>query len=109
VVRNALAYSEPGQPIVVDLEVTADEAIIRVFDRGPGVAAEELTRIFEPFYRTDKSRDHSNGGQGIGLAITARVMELHGGSVAAANREGGGLEVVLRLPLAPAAEDRQRL
>ena len=109
VVRNALAYSGPGQPIVVDLEVTADEAIIRVLDRGPGVAAEELTRIFEPFYRTDKSRDHSNGGQGIGLAITARVMELHGGSVAAANREGGGLEVVLRLPLAPAAEDRQRL
>ena len=109
VVRNALAYSEPGHPIVVGLTVTADEAIIRVLDRGPGVAPEELTRIFEPFYRTDKSRDHRNGGQGIGLAITARVMELHGGSVAAENCPGGGLEVVLRLPLDAGPQDGQKV
>ena len=112
VVRNALAYSEPGRPISVQLEVTVEEAIVRVLDRGPGVPPEELTRIFEPFYRTDKSRDHRNGGQGIGLAITARVMELHGGSVAASNRADGGLEVVLRVPLDPlnqAGEASQRL
>jgi two-component system, OmpR family, sensor kinase len=103
VVRNALAYSEPAQPIVVRLEVSAQEASIRVLDRGPGVPPDELTRIFEPFYRTDKSRDQRQGGQGIGLAITARVMELHGGSVVAHNRPDGGLEVVLKLPLDAAA------
>ena len=109
VVRNALAYSEPGRPIVIDLEVTADEAIIRVSDGGPGVPPEELGRIFEPFYRTDKSRDHRNGGQGIGLAITARVMELHGGCVAATNRPGGGLEVALRVPLGTIVQDAQKV
>jgi signal transduction histidine kinase len=103
VVRNALAYSPPDGPIEVQLTATDRLATLRVRDRGPGVAPEELTRIFEPFYRTDKSRDHRNGaGQGIGLAITARVMELHGGRVAAQNRAGGGLEVILELPLGPA-------
>ena len=99
VVRNALIYSDAKQPIDVRLENGADQAVVRVLDHGPGVAPEDLTRIFEPFYRTDKSRDHAHGGQGIGLAITARVMELHAGSVEARNREGGGLEVILTLPV----------
>jgi two-component system sensor histidine kinase CpxA len=74
-----------------------------VLDHGPGVPEPELARIFEPFYRTDKSRDHRQDGQGIGLAITARVTELHGGSVSARNRPQGGLEIALKLPLARAA------
>ena len=62
-----------------------------------------LDRIFEPLYRADESRDHGatpagGAGQGIGLAITARVMELHGGVASAENRKGGGLKVTLRLP-----------
>jgi two-component system sensor histidine kinase CpxA len=109
VVRNALIYSDPTQPIEVRLENGADQAVVRVLDHGPGVAPEDLTRIFEPFYRTDKSRDHAHGGQGIGLAITARVMELHSGSVEARNREGGGLEVILKLPVGKKLEQAQRL
>jgi signal transduction histidine kinase len=107
VVRNALAYSEPTQPIEVGLQATAGQAIVRVCDRGPGVPPEDLTRIFEPFYRTDKSRDHQRNGQGIGLAITARVMELHGGTVEAANRPEGGLEVILKLPLSRSTETQR--
>ena len=99
VVRNALVYGDPAQPIEVRLEAGPDAAVVRVLDRGPGVAPEDLAKIFEPFFRADKSRDHAHGGQGIGLAITARVMELHAGSVEARNREGGGLEVILKLPL----------
>jgi two-component system sensor histidine kinase CpxA len=99
VVRNALVYGDPAHPIEVRLENGADKAAIRVLDHGPGVAPEDLARIFEPFFRGDKSRDHAHGGQGIGLAITARVMELHAGSVEARNRDGGGLEVILKLPL----------
>jgi two-component system sensor histidine kinase CpxA len=79
-----------------------------VLDRGPGVPPEDLAKIFEPFFRADKSRDHAHGGQGIGLAITARVMELHAGSVEARNREGGGLEVILKLPLRERPEPAER-
>lgn len=104
VVRNALIYGSPGESIEVRLEVGARDVALRVLDHGPGVAAEDLARIFEPFYRTDQSRDHRQDGQGIGLAITARVTELHGGSVHALNRAEGGLEVVLRLPLDRASQ-----
>jgi two-component system sensor histidine kinase CpxA len=99
VIRNALIYGDPAQPIEVRLATEGNEATVRVLDRGPGVPTAELSRIFEPFYRTDRSRDHRHDGQGIGLAITARVAELHGGSVTASNRAEGGLEIVLRLPL----------
>ncbi len=99
VVRNALIYGDRSKPIEVRLESSPGSARIRVLDRGPGVPEADLERIFEPFYRTDKSRDHRQDGQGIGLAITARVMELHGGWVTARNRPEGGLEIALELPL----------
>jgi two-component system, OmpR family, sensor kinase len=99
VVRNALIYSDPDKPIEVRVEGGVAEVVVSVLDRGPGVPPEDLARIFEPFYRTDKSRDHAHAGQGIGLAITARVMELHRGTVEARNRAEGGLEVRLKLPL----------
>jgi signal transduction histidine kinase len=99
VVRNALIYGDRSRPITVELSVDTATATVRVLDQGPGVPETELARIFEPFYRTDKSRDHRHDGQGIGLAITARVMELHGGSVSAANRAEGGLAITLKLPL----------
>ena len=99
VVRNALIYGDRSKPIQVRLDTDGKTATVRVLDRGPGVPEAELKRIFEPFYRTDKSRDHRQDGQGIGLAITARVTELHGGKVTAANRAEGGLEIALELPL----------
>jgi two-component system sensor histidine kinase CpxA len=99
VVRNAMIYGDRSKPIEVKLDTDASAVTVRVLDRGPGVPADELERIFEPFYRTDKSRDHRQDGQGIGLAITARVVELHGGRVTATNRAEGGLEIAIRLPL----------
>jgi signal transduction histidine kinase len=99
VVRNALTYGDRSKPIEVRLEDGADAVTVRVLDRGPGVPDAELERIFEPFYRTDKSRDHRQDGQGIGLAITSRVTELHGGRVTARNRAEGGLEIAIELPL----------
>jgi two-component system sensor histidine kinase CpxA len=99
VVRNAMIYGDRGKPIEVRLDAGPATATVRVLDRGPGVPPGELERIFEPFYRTDTSRDHRQDGQGIGLAITARVTELHGGTVSAANRAEGGLQIALELPL----------
>jgi two-component system sensor histidine kinase CpxA len=98
VVRNAIAYAGDGQCIEVKLERVPDGIAVRVLDHGPGVPEKDLKRIFEPFFRVDASRDHQTDGQGIGLAIAARVMELHGGKITARNRPGGGLEVELRLP-----------
>ena len=98
IVRNALIYAGSDGPIDVHLERRDGRVELRVCDSGPGVAEDDLTRIFEPLYRADESRDHKTAGQGIGLAITARVMELHGGQVSARNRAGGGLEISLKLP-----------
>jgi len=99
VVRNAMTYGDRTKPIEVRVDNGGVTSTVRVLDRGPGVPEAELERIFEPFYRTDKSRDHRQDGQGIGLAITARVTELHGGRVRARNRAEGGLEIAIELPL----------
>jgi two-component system, OmpR family, sensor kinase len=97
VLRNAVRYSPPGES--VDIVITRDSGLgIVIRDRGPGVPPADLERIFEPFYRVAESRDRDSGGEGIGLAITSRVMHAHGGSATASNAAGGGLEVRLSLP-----------
>ncbi len=99
-IRNALAYTADGSTISVRLHRDNGHAEVRVRDHGPGVAQADLTRIFEPFYRTDAARMRSSGGTGLGLAIARSAIERHGGSIVAHNADGGGLEVVVRLPLA---------
>lgn len=101
IVRNALNHggSADANEVEVTLHVADGWIGIRVADRGPGVPEADLDRIFEPFYQIDTSRDHQRVGQGIGLAITASVIERHNGRIVARNRKEGGLEVVLELPL----------
>jgi two-component system sensor histidine kinase CpxA len=101
VVRNALKYSYPNSTVFIRLirDGRNGTAVILVQDEGPGVPSEMLTQIFEPFYRVDEARDRQTGGTGLGLAITQRILRLHGGSVTAVNREAGGLEVRMILPL----------
>ena len=103
VVRNAIRYTQEGTSVDVELTRSAkgssQEAIVRVSDCGPGVPAEALTKMFEPFYRLDDARGRQTGGVGLGLAITERAVRFHGGKVAASNRDGGGLVVEIRLPL----------
>ncbi len=102
IVRNALAYTANDSSIEVRLSQDRDEALISVRDHGPGVAEAELQRILEPFYRTDTARARSSGGTGLGLAIAKSAITKHGGSLRASNAQGGGLEVQVRLPVAPA-------
>jgi two-component system, OmpR family, sensor kinase len=99
VLRNAVRYSPQGAAVEVAVERSAAGLTISVRDRGPGVPAGELERIFEPFYRVAESRDRDSGGEGIGLAITSQVMKAHGGTARADNRAGGGFEVQLNLPV----------
>jgi two-component system, OmpR family, sensor histidine kinase CpxA len=70
---------------------------VEVLDCGPGVPESMLGDIFKPFYRTDPGRDSNSGGTGLGLAIAAEAIRLHGGVISARNREGGGLQVTIRL------------
>ena len=105
VIRNAVRYSPAGATVAVTArcdrgEESAGDAVrVSVRDRGPGVPDKDLGLIFEPFYRVDAAREHrSAGGEGLGLAIAARAVALHGGSIAAQNLEGGGLAVTVTLP-----------
>ena len=73
---------------------------LSVSDEGPGIPEEDFSRVFERFYRVDKSRARDPGGTGLGLAIVKHLIELHGGSVRAENRPEGGTRVTITLPLA---------
>ena len=98
---NAVKYSEPGGRIVV--RATAEETGISlsVTDQGVGIAARDLPRIFERFYRADKSRQSGRGGTGLGLAIVKHIAQLHGGSATAESEPGHGTTVRIELPIAP--------
>jgi signal transduction histidine kinase len=72
--------------------------LIRVRDDGPGIPADELERVFEPFYRVESSRNRDTGGTGLGLSIARDVAQAHGGSLVAQNLAAGGLEALLVLP-----------
>ena len=98
IVRNAMRHApEGGKVVVAGTRDTAARTIaITVADNGPGVAHAELASIFEPFFRGSGAKDAQ--GHGLGLAIARRVIEAHGGRVAAANRPEGGLVVTLQLP-----------
>jgi two-component system sensor histidine kinase CpxA len=103
VVRNAIRYTQEGTSVEIELKsenrAGASEAVLAVGDSGPGVPADSLGKLFEPFYRLDDARGRLTGGVGLGLAITERAVRFHGGRVAAFNREGKGLLVEIRLPL----------
>ena len=99
VLRNAVRFSPNGTLVEVTAERAADQAVIRIRDHGPGVPQEALARIFEPFFCVAQARDRESGGYGIGLAITARVAALHGGSVRAENAAPSGLALEITLPL----------
>jgi signal transduction histidine kinase len=77
----------------------SDSARILVADHGDGVPLEALDRIFEPFYRVTQAREHRTGGTGLGLSISQRIAIVHGGSIRARNRDGGGLEMEIWLPV----------
>jgi two-component system OmpR family sensor kinase len=101
---NARVHTPSGTPIHVRLAAEEASAVLEIADEGPGVSPHEVDRIFERFYRTDRSRTRSKGGIGLGLAIVRSVVEGHGGAVSYRPRPGGGSVFRVVLPLAPAAD-----
>ena len=105
VVRNAIFYSGEGGQIAVHLGRSNGTAVLTVRDNGPGVPEDALPLLFKAFYRVDNSRGTTTGGMGLGLAIVRNAVIVHGGTVTARNIIPHGLEIEIRLPVAPATAD----
>ena len=80
------------------MQLQNKNVIIKVVDNGPGIPHDEINRVFEPFYRADKSRSRDTGGVGLGLAVTQGIIQAHGGRVVLSNAQPHGLVVEIRLP-----------
>ena len=100
-VDNAVSYAPEGGHVRVEAFRDGGTMVLRVVDDGPGIPASDLTRVFERFYRVDKSRARAPGGTGIGLAIVKHLVELLGGRVTAATRPEGGAVFTVVLPQPP--------
>ncbi len=98
-VENAVNYSPEETEVRLGAVQDNGTYLITVADSGPGIPSDDLTRVFERFYRVDKSRSRP-GGTGLGLAIVKHLVELHGGEAVAANRPEGGAVFTVRLPVA---------
>jgi signal transduction histidine kinase len=99
--NNAAKYSEQGGQITLAAELAGHKVIVRVTDRGIGISADHLPRIFQLFAQVETASDRSQGGLGIGLSLVRGLVEMHGGTIEA--RSGGpgrGSELIVRLPLA---------
>jgi two-component system sensor histidine kinase KdpD len=101
VVDNALRFSPPTSPVLLDACVDGADWVIRVIDHGPGVPAPLRHRLWEPFVQGDGGVTRQHDGLGVGLYLCRRLIEGHGGTVDAEDTPGGGLTVALRLPVRP--------
>ena len=99
---NAARHSEPAQEVVLTGAVEQQRLTVTVADRGTGMSAAELEKLFTPFFRGDSSRARQTGGLGLGLLLTRRIVEAHGGTLAIQSEPGEGTVVTIRLSLAPA-------
>jgi signal transduction histidine kinase len=98
-VDNALFYTPAGGHVKISAGVVAEGLEVRVQDSGPGIAKDELERVFERFYRSDPSRQRNAGGSGLGLAIAKSIVEKHNGRIWAECKPGEGTTIVVHLPI----------
>ncbi|HEY5512537.1 MAG TPA: ATP-binding protein, partial [Geomonas sp.] len=96
---NALKYTDPGGELSVRLECRGDLATVELADSAPGVAPQELERLFDRLYRVESSRNRALGGAGLGLAICKNIVEAHEGSIRALPSPKGGVLISIELPL----------
>jgi len=97
--ENALKYTEPDGKVSISCILSADEARITVNDTGIGIPAEDLNKIYDRFYRVDRSRNRSSGGAGLGLSIVKAIVERDGGSVTVKSILGTGSQFTVALPI----------
>jgi two-component system OmpR family sensor kinase len=98
---NAIQHNHPGGEVRVKVEMLEGMAVLAVSDTGSGISPEDLPRVFERFYRADKSR--SMGGNGLGLSISKAIVEAHGGTIEVTSENNSGTTFTVRLPINAAA------
>ena len=102
---NAIKYTPDGGTITVTLSQTATQAVFAVSDTGVGISDEDLTHIFDRFYRVDKARSRESGGTGLGLSIVRQLVALHGGQITVDSTPGKGSTFTVTLPILQKAGD----
>jgi signal transduction histidine kinase len=104
VLDNAIRFTPHGGRVRVTTAIADGHARLTVEDSGPGLSAQDLAHIFEPFYRGDPARPRATG-HGLGLALVRAVVDLHGGRLRAANAPNGGARLEMEFPLAPSSRE----
>lgn len=98
IMTNSIKYTQDGGVIKVYVGFVYNDAYIKIIDDGIGIPEEDLSRIFERFYRVDKARTREMGGTGLGLSIAKEILDKNGGSIDIKSKVGEGTEVVIRVP-----------
>lgn len=98
-VENAIKYTMDGGKVKITIDADHQNAFISVSDTGVGIAEDEIGKIFERFYRVDKTRDRETGGTGLGLSITHSTVLMHNGSIKVNSKENEGTTFLVRIPL----------
>ena len=99
VLSNAIKYTPDKGEIKIYVGFVYNDAYIKIIDTGVGIPEEDLTRVFERFYRVDKARTREMGGTGLGLSIAKEVIEQNNGNITIKSKLGKGTEVVIRIPV----------
>jgi two-component system OmpR family sensor kinase len=102
--ENANKYSPEDQPITLSLREAEGEVVFEVVDRGIGIAPEDLPRVFEPFFRSERSRARGTGGVGLGLTLARRIVDSHGARLELESTLGQGTRARVAMPSAPRAQ-----
>ena len=98
IMTNSIKYTKEGGEIKIYVGFVYNDAYIKIIDNGIGIPEEDLSRIFERFYRVDKARTREMGGTGLGLSIAKEILDKNGGSIDMKSKVGKGTEVVIRVP-----------
>lgn len=98
-IENAIKYTPSGGEVKVIIQSDVQDALITIQDTGIGIAKKEQSKIFERFYRTDKTRNRETGGTGLGLSITYKTVVMHNGSIQVESEEGEGSTFTVQIPL----------
>ena len=99
IMTNSIKYTQDGGEIKIYVGFVYNDAYIKIFDNGIGIPEDDLSRIFERFYRVDKARTREMGGTGLGLSIAKEILDKNGGSIDIKSKVGEGTEVVFTIPI----------
>lgn len=97
--ENSLRYTDSGGQLVIGGKIVNQQFVMSFDDSGPGVSDEQLSQLFDRFYRAEGSRNRASGGSGLGLSICQNIVTAHGGTLTADHSRFGGVSITVELPL----------